>query len=51
MESHGGYAYCGVAALAILNRLDVIDCDALLVRGVMCSVVRRVRLCTAVKCY
>ncbi|KAH3766525.1 protein farnesyltransferase subunit beta [Pelomyxa schiedti] len=29
-EAHGGYAYCGVAALHILGRMDVIDIPALL---------------------
>mmetsp|Transcript_16637 Transcript_16637/g.18843 ORF Transcript_16637/g.18843 Transcript_16637/m.18843 type:complete len:473 (+) Transcript_16637:77-1495(+) len=27
-EAHGGYAFCGLAALLILNRFDVIDMDA-----------------------
>jgi len=29
-EAHGGYTYCGLAALRILNRTDVIDLEALL---------------------
>jgi protein farnesyltransferase subunit beta len=29
-EAHGGYAFCGVAALKILNKLDVLDLDALM---------------------
>mmetsp|Transcript_7141 Transcript_7141/g.9938 ORF Transcript_7141/g.9938 Transcript_7141/m.9938 type:complete len:420 (+) Transcript_7141:191-1450(+) len=29
-EAHGGYAYCGLATLRILNRTDIIDLDALL---------------------
>jgi protein farnesyltransferase subunit beta len=28
-EAHGGYAYCGVAALQLLGRLDVLDVPAL----------------------
>ena len=28
MEAHGGYNYCGLAALAILGRVDAIDVDA-----------------------
>ncbi|GBG26095.1 Protein farnesyltransferase subunit beta [Hondaea fermentalgiana] len=27
-EAHGGYAFCGIAALAILGELDAIDLDA-----------------------
>ena len=27
-EAHGGYSFCGLAALIILNRCDVIDVDA-----------------------
>lgn len=30
MEAHGGYAYCGIAALALLNRTTLCDIDALL---------------------
>ncbi|KPJ18224.1 Protein farnesyltransferase subunit beta [Papilio machaon] len=30
MEAHGGYAFCGVAALALLNRTQLCDVDALL---------------------
>mmetsp|Transcript_34283 Transcript_34283/g.66384 ORF Transcript_34283/g.66384 Transcript_34283/m.66384 type:complete len:471 (+) Transcript_34283:3-1415(+) len=29
-EAHGGYAYCGLAALRIINRTDAIDLPALL---------------------
>lgn len=29
-EAHGGYTFCGVAALSILNRLDAIDVHACL---------------------
>merc|ERR1711871_44295 len=29
-EAHGGYAFCAIAVLAILNRLDVANLDALL---------------------
>lgn len=28
-EAHGGYAYCGLAALQILKRIDVLDTEAL----------------------
>lgn len=28
-EAHGGYSFCGAAALGILNRLDLIDCKSL----------------------
>ena len=28
-EAHGGYAYCGAAALALLGRLHALDCGAL----------------------
>jgi protein farnesyltransferase subunit beta len=28
-EAHGGYAYCGVSALKLVNRLDALDTDAL----------------------
>ena len=31
-EAHGGYAFCGVSALTILNSLHTLDLDALLVR-------------------
>lgn len=30
MEAHGGYAFCGIAALALLNRTQLCDIDALL---------------------
>ncbi|CAG9565506.1 unnamed protein product [Danaus chrysippus] len=30
MEAHGGYAYCGIASLALLNRTQLCDVDALL---------------------
>ncbi|XP_013135680.1 PREDICTED: protein farnesyltransferase subunit beta isoform X2 [Papilio polytes] len=30
MEAHGGYAFCGVASLALLNRTQLCDVDALL---------------------
>lgn len=30
MEAHGGYAFCGVATLALLNRTQLCDVDALL---------------------
>lgn len=30
MEAHGGYAFCGIAALALLNRTSLCDIDALL---------------------
>ncbi|XP_023935859.1 protein farnesyltransferase subunit beta isoform X2 [Bicyclus anynana] len=30
MEAHGGYAYCGIAALGLLNRTKLCDMDALL---------------------
>lgn len=30
MEAHGGYSYCGIAALALLNRTKLCDIDALL---------------------
>ncbi|CAG4954007.1 unnamed protein product [Parnassius apollo] len=29
MEAHGGYAFCGVSALALLNRTQLCDVDAL----------------------
>ena len=29
-EAHGGYSFCGLAALIILNRCDVIDVTPLL---------------------
>jgi len=29
-EAHGGYTYCGLAALRIINRTDAVDLDALL---------------------
>lgn len=32
MEAHGGYAFCGTAALVILNKGHLIDQQALLVR-------------------
>jgi protein farnesyltransferase subunit beta len=28
-EAHGGYAYCGVSALKLVNRMDALDTDAL----------------------
>jgi protein farnesyltransferase subunit beta len=28
-EAHGGYTFCGIASLALLNRFDVIDLDML----------------------
>ena len=28
-EAHGGYTFCGIATLALLNRFDVVDLDAL----------------------
>lgn len=31
MEAHGGYAFCGLAALVILNKGHMIDQQALLV--------------------
>lgn len=30
-EAHGGYTYCGLAALSILRRFDVVNLDALAV--------------------
>ncbi|XP_041969085.1 protein farnesyltransferase subunit beta [Aricia agestis] len=30
MEAHGGYTFCGIAALALLNRTPLCDLDALL---------------------
>ncbi|XP_049877825.1 protein farnesyltransferase subunit beta [Pectinophora gossypiella] len=30
MEAHGGYAFCGIATLALLNRTQICDIDALL---------------------
>lgn len=30
MEAHGGYSYCGIASLALLNRTKLCDIDALL---------------------
>lgn len=30
MEAHGGYAYCGIAALALLNKTQLCDVEALL---------------------
>ncbi|XP_045502785.1 protein farnesyltransferase subunit beta [Colias croceus] len=30
MEAHGGYAFCGIACLALLNRTQLCDVDALL---------------------
>ncbi|KAI5643050.1 prenyltransferase and squalene oxidase repeat domain-containing protein [Phthorimaea operculella] len=30
MEAHGGYAFCGIASLALLNRTQLCDIDALL---------------------
>ncbi|CAK1550512.1 unnamed protein product [Leptosia nina] len=30
MEAHGGYTFCGIACLALLNRTQVCDIDALL---------------------
>lgn len=30
MEAHGGYAFCGIATLALLNRTQLCDVDALL---------------------
>ncbi|KAG6462257.1 protein farnesyltransferase subunit beta [Manduca sexta] len=30
MEAHGGYAFCGIAGLALLNRTQLCDVDALL---------------------
>ena len=29
-EAHGGYTYCGVAALAILNRLNLLNLHSLI---------------------
>ena len=31
-QAHGGYTFCGVAALVLLNRLELIDQRSLLVR-------------------
>ncbi len=31
-EAHGGYAFCGLAGLALLNRLDLVVAERLLVR-------------------
>ena len=31
VEAHGGYTFCAVAALAILDRIDLIDVPALVV--------------------
>lgn len=30
VEAHGGYTFCGLAALAILDRIDIIDVDKLI---------------------
>lgn len=30
MEAHGGYAFCGIASLGLLNRTELCDVDALL---------------------
>ena len=32
MEAHGGYAFCGMAALTLLGHERLCDIDALLVR-------------------
>jgi prenyltransferase beta subunit len=32
LEAHGGYTYCGVAALVLLQRTDAIDLERLSVR-------------------
>ena len=31
MEAHGGYSFCGVAALTLLNKTKLCDIDAVLV--------------------
>ena len=31
MEAHGGYSFCGIAALTLLNKTKLCDLDALLV--------------------
>ncbi len=31
-EAHGGYTFCGVAALLLMNQTDVIDVPRLIVR-------------------
>ena len=31
-EAHGGYTFCGFASLVLLNRTDLCDLKALLVR-------------------
>eukprot|EP00193_Tetraselmis_chui_P004692 CAMPEP_0177767152 /NCGR_PEP_ID=MMETSP0491_2-20121128/8925_1 /TAXON_ID=63592 /ORGANISM="Tetraselmis chuii, Strain PLY429" /LENGTH=522 /DNA_ID=CAMNT_0019283653 /DNA_START=265 /DNA_END=1833 /DNA_ORIENTATION=- len=36
-EAHGGYAFCGVAALALLDRLDVLDTRRLLRWAASCQ--------------
>merc|ERR1712054_663752 len=30
LEAHGGYAYCGLAALCIIGKADALDLDAFL---------------------
>lgn len=34
MEAHGGYAYCGLAALAMLEKTSVINLSSFLVKNI-----------------
>lgn len=47
-EAHGGYAFCAVAALAILDSLHLADVDALKVVVLYCMVLSSVRKCVFV---
>lgn len=38
MEAHGGYAFCGLAALVILQKGHLIDHQSLLVRKLLCLI-------------
>lgn len=35
MEAHGGYAYCGLAALVLLGKSDVLNLPAFIVRSLI----------------
>lgn len=37
MEAHGGYAFCGLSALVILQKGHLVDQQALLVRFFYCT--------------